>query len=241
MSAFDDVWPTASWLAPTLARVFGLGLERPEATTVVVWNHHTEAMIGAPSCRGSAYFPPPPVIRLERLPGVRVFFLCTGADQRGGARAYFETRRAEILALADAFAAAGLPSERLFLAGQSGGATASALALAAEPQRFGGALLFAMAWRGRGEGKSRRFRPDPGHDAWVRTQLSKAERLPGLLVAFRADAWNGPEDLAFLVRPERDLTLFVPRCPAGHGGAFQGCAVEPVARAVRDWIAARIP
>ncbi len=236
VNGWADVGPGtfawSDWLA--------LRLDDPAGTAVVIWNHGTTAMKTAPSCLGTDYFPPPPIIRLERLPGLRIYYLCTGADQANGPRAYFEGRRDEILALAARFRAAGLAPERLFLAGQSGGAAAAALALAAEPESFGGGILLAPAWRGRGEGFLRGLRDTP-HDRWLSETLVAADRLDALVVAYEADAWNQPADLRFLSAAHPDtLTLVSPGCGADHGGAYWGCGVEPTARAAEDWMRARL-
>ncbi|GMG80917.1 hypothetical protein LNKW23_01290 [Paralimibaculum aggregatum] len=240
-SGFVNDWPDVAPSTWYWSDLLALRIDRPAETTVVIWNHGTQAMEDAPSCMGTAYFPPPAVIRLERIAGVRVWYLCTGADQSAGPRAHFEARAAEIAALAARLRAAGVAPERIFLAGQSGGATAAALALAAEPEGYGGAMLYAMAWQGRGEGLRRRLRRGSAHDGWVRAALAAPERFPALLVAFEADEWNGPEHLAFLAEAHPEsLSLFVPGCGAGHGGAYQGCAVAAVAAKTEAWLRARL-
>ncbi len=228
--AGPGTWYWSDWL--------DLRLDAPEETAVVIWNHGTVAQTGRVSCMGTGYFPPPAIIRLERIAGVRVYYLCTEAAQAEGARAYFEARRDEILDLAARFRALGLAEGRLFLAGQSGGATAAALALAAEPESFGGGILIAPAWEGRGEGLRRILRRGSAHDAWIRETLSAAEGLRALVLAYENDEWNGPEDLAFLAR--EGVEIVSPGCGAGHGGAYEGCGVEPSAEAAARWLRARL-
>lgn len=209
----------------------------------MIWNHYTVAQRAAVACQSQNYFPPPPVIRLERLPGVRVYYLCTEASQEAGAVAYYEARRDEIVALGRRFVDLGVSPGRIFLAGQSGGATSSALAYLAAPEVFGGAIMLAPAWTGMGEGLRRRAGLDRDQAAGrIAAALTGGTApLEALVVAFERDAWNTPRDLAFL----RDahpgtVTLYTPRCGADHGGAYKGCGVEPVGGEVTAWLAARL-
>ncbi|MEM1345784.1 MAG: hypothetical protein AAGI34_14565 [Pseudomonadota bacterium] len=235
---WQDVAPQTWWWSSWL----DLRVDLPAKTNIVIWNHGTQAMGAAPSCMGESYFPPPAIMRLERIAHTRIYYLCTKADQLNGPQAYFEARRDEILALVARFRAEGVPTERIFLAGQSGGAASAALALAAEPEAIGGAMLFALAWQGPGEGLRRGNVVPEAHDAYIARTLVEAENFEALLVAFENDAWNRPEDLAFLTsaHPLR-LKTFVPGCGADHGGAFTGCAVEAVAEAVALWFEKRLP
>lgn len=218
-----------------------LRVDHPAETNIVIWNHHTEAMPDAPSCMGEMYFPPPSIIALERIGRTRVYYLCTRSSQEPGKPFYALQRRDEILELVARFRALGVPADRIFLAGQSGGSCSSLFALGAAPDQMNAGILFAPACYGRTEGQRRVLGMLSRAARDLDAQLLKAESVTALLVAFKTDGWNKPEELAFLTRRWPDtVRVFSPGCGANHGGAFQGCGLEAVAEAVRAYFLARL-
>lgn len=232
-----DVAPWTWWWSDRLA----LRVDHPAETNIIIWNHHTEAMEGPPSCLGSLYFPPPAIIRLERIGRTRVYYLCTRSTQKPGTPHFALQRRDEILALVARFRALGVPAGRIFVAGQSGGSCASLMALGAAPEAMNAGILFAPACFGRGEGMMRGEGIGEGEQAALWGQMTAAERITGLLVAFSNDAWNRPDQLGFLTaRFPESLRLVTPGCGADHSGAFHGCGVEAVAAAVEAYFRDRL-
>ncbi|MEM1384784.1 MAG: hypothetical protein AAF713_11940 [Pseudomonadota bacterium] len=240
-SGFVNDYPDVAPSTYYWSRYLGLRVDDPENTTIVIWNHHTEAMADAPSCMGSSYFPPPSIMALEQIGKTRVYYLCTRASQAADRPFYALQRREEILALVDRFRTLGVPAERIFLAGQSGGSCSSLLALAAAPEKMNAGILFAPACYGQGEG-GRRKRPNfkPEYRA-IDALMTEAERIETLLVAFRGDPWNGPDDLDYLTDAHPfTIELFSPRCGAGHGGAYHGCGLAAVGEAVDAYFRQRL-
>lgn len=232
-----DVGPWTWWWSDRLE----LRVDHPERTNIVIWNHHTEAMIEAPSCMGTRYFPPPPIIRLERIGRTRVYYLCTKATQAEGAPHYALQRRDEIVALVRRFRELGVPAGRIFLAGQSGGSCSSLFALGAAPEEMNAGILFAPACFGPGEGQLRGAGTGAGERGAFWADMIAAESITALLVAFKADAWNEPRHLSFLTeRYPGGVTLFSPGCGADHGGAFEGCGVEAASVAVEEYFRERL-
>ena len=232
-----DVGPWTWWWSDRLA----LRVDHPEETNVVIWNHHTEAMAEAPSCMGTLYFPPPAIIRLERIGRTRVYYLCTRSTQGPGQPHFALQRRAEILDLVGRFRALGVPAGRIFLAGQSGGSCASLMALGAAPGEMNAGVLFAPACFGRGEGRLRGSGLGGGERGALLAEMTAAESIIALLVAFEGDDWNEPRHLDFLTeRYPETVGLFSPGCGAGHSGAFWGCGVEAVNAAVEGYFRDRL-
>ena len=218
-----------------------LRVDQPEDTNIIIWNHHTEAMGSAPSCLGKAYFPPPSIMALESLGRTRVYYLCTRSTQEPGKPFFAEQRRDEILALVGELRALGVPAERIFLSGQSGGSCSSLFALGAAPGEINAGILFAPACHGQGEGTKRRMNKLSSLAQKVEKDILAADKVNALLVAFENDAWNKPGDLEFLKqRWPNSVDIFSPRCGANHSGAFYGCGVDAVAKAVETYFVRRL-
>ena len=135
----------------------------------------------------------------------------------------------------------GVPAERIFLSGQSGGSCSSLFALGTVAEDINAGILFSPACFGRTEGQRRsNGMLDKGAMA-IDEQLLAAESVAALLVAFKADAWNKPQDLAYLTeRWPETVQVFSPGCGANHSGAFYGCGLDAVAEAVRAYFLKRL-
>lgn len=216
-------------------------VDHPEETNIIIWNHHTEAMREAPSCMGSTYFPPPSIMALEQIGRTRVYYLCTRSTQEPGKPFFAKQRRDEILDLVRKFRAAGVPAERIFLSGQSGGSCSSLFALGTAPQEINAGILFAPACHGPGEGAKRRMGRLGKLSRKVEAEILAADRVHALLLGFEKDAWNKPEDLEFLAeRWPGQVRVFSPRCGANHSGAFYGCGLDPIAETVKAYFLERL-
>jgi hypothetical protein len=232
-----DVAPWTYWWSDHL----DLALEHPAETNIVIWNHHTEAMSTAPSCMGSGYFPPPSIMALEEIGRTRVYYLCTKSAQDPAKPFYAIQRREEIVALVQRFRALGVPAGRIFLAGQSGGSCSSLFALGAAPEEMNAGILFAPACYGRSGGKLRRIGRMKQFAIDADEVLLASETVTALLVAFTQDSWNTPKDLAHLTaRWPETVGIFTPGCGANHGGAYHGCGLEAVNKAVRTYFLDRL-
>lgn len=218
-----------------------LRVDNPEDTNIIIWNHHTEAMGSAPSCLGKTYFPPPSIMALEALGQTRVYYLCTRSTQEPGKPFFAKQRRDEILKLVGELRALGVPAERIFLSGQSGGSCSSLFALGAAPKEMNAGILFAPACHGQGEGTKRQINRLSSLAQKVEKDILAAKKVTALLVAFKNDAWNKPEDLRFLAnRWPRSTQIFTPGCGANHSGAFYGCGMDAVGKAVEKYFVNRL-
>lgn len=232
-----DVGPWTWWWSDHI----DMRVDHPAETNIVIWNHHTEAMGTAPSCHGSLYFPPPSIMALEEIGRTRVYYLCTKTAQHPDKPHFALQRRDEILTLVRRFRALGVPAERIFLSGQSGGSCASLFALGAAPAEMNAGILFAPACIGTGEG----FRRSAGLAGPVAQEIAaemlSADTVTAMLVAFEADSWNKPGDLSYLAdRWPGSTEIFSPECGANHSGAFHGCGLDAVATEVRDYFRRRL-
>lgn len=218
-----------------------LRVDDPENTNIVIWNHGTEAFEGTPSCLGKAYYPPPSIMALERIGKTRIYYLCTKSENVRGKRHFALQRGDEIVALVKRFRALGVPAYRIFVAGQSGGSCSSLFALGRAPRQMNAGILFATACFGPGEGLKRRQGKLSRASQQVLRQMTAARSVEALLVTFKGDKWNKPGDLRFLTRrwPGR-ARIFSPPCRSHHSGAYFGCGVKPVGKAVRAYFRKRL-
>ncbi len=239
-SGFVNDWPDVGPWTWWWSKWMDLRVDAPGETNIVIWNHHTEAMGEAPSCMGEFYYPPPSIMALEAIGRTRVYYLCTRSEQGAGRGHFALQRREEILEAVRGFRAMGVPAERIFLAGQSGGSCSSLFALGAAPGEMNAGILFAPACFGMGEGRQRRFGRLRPREAEVDEALLEAESITAMLVAFGKDNWNMPGDLGYLADPYAGVEVFTPGCGADHSGAFHGCGLDAVAEAVRVYFLRRL-
>jgi len=239
-SGFVNDWPDVAPGTYYWSDYLDLVVENPSETNIVIWNHHTEAMSTAPSCLGSGYFPPPSIMALEQIGQTRVFYLCTKSSQDPEKPFYAIQRRDEILALVQKFRDLGVPAERIFLSGQSGGSCSSLFALGAAPDQMNAGILFAPACYGRTEGIRRQNGLLRDSAKAVDKQMLAADSVTALLVAFKADSWNKPDELTYLSNRWAGTQVFTPGCGANHGGAFHGCGLDKVSKAVRTYFLSQL-
>lgn len=239
-SGFVNDWPDTAPGTFYWSDYLDLVVEHPQETNIVIWNHHTEAMSTAPSCLGSGYFPPPSIMALEEIGRTRVFYLCTKSSQDPEKPFYAIQRRDEILALVQKFHDLGVPAERIFLSGQSGGSCSSLFALGAAPEQMNAGILFAPACYGRTEGIRRQNQQLREYAKAIDEQMLAAKSVTAMLVAFKADSWNKPDELKYLSKRWPNTKVFTPGCGANHGGAFHGCGLGKVADAVRTYFLSQL-
>lgn len=168
--------------------------------TVVIYNHGTTRPQRRENC--AAYFNRPPDTLLAlRTDGILVFKLCSTATERPGrveAGSYIYRRMAENEAVIRRLRRAGVPANRIFVAGHSAGGWTALMLKARQPALFNAAIAFAPAFAGRrtGPGSSRHWR-DVVRPAQI-AEMKRAKSLPALVFAYTDDPFNRPGDLAFL-------------------------------------------
>ncbi len=224
-----------AWLGPVALEdpADPLSLAAPDELLVLVYNHGSRAEFRRDRCRPRDGTTPPAIAGLagREVAGLRiaVFAFCTASrlgrfdETTGRGEPKLLLRTAEIAALVRQLRAAGVPARRLVLAGQSAGGWAALLAAARAKAAPGGVIAFAPGFAGRAAGRP---------DSWRRlrqelaAELADAGAVPALIYAFEGDAFEPPEDLAFLgARAGTDLQVrSVGACGgAPHLGAFTDC------------------
>lgn len=104
-------------------------------------------------------------------------------------------RAVEIEAMAREFVRAGLPWNRLFLAGQSAGAWASLLAMRGGQTPVAGLIGFAPAFAGLKQTRLPVWQAERDRQAAL---IAEAPGLDALIYHFEGDRFEPPEDMAFL-------------------------------------------
>lgn len=248
-----------------------LSLEAPKRVLIVIYNHGSRAEFRRDRCHPGAETTPP-VLRdlagtsIEGLE-VAVFAFCTRSrlgdfDESSGEGEPKVIKRArEIAALARGFVRAGVPAQRIFLAGQSAGGWAALLAAAAtslaaetpseanlgsRDAALGGVVAFAPAFAGPVEDRPETWQTLRDTQA---AELAALPWLAGLVYAFEGDRYEPPADLHFLARIPGVTLLARPGDRLGgrpcgaheaHLRAFADCFAAAETARLRGFLAERV-
>jgi pimeloyl-ACP methyl ester carboxylesterase len=144
------------------------------------------------------------------------------------------------------FLDSGVPPAHIFLVGQSAGGWASLLVARRQQVPINAVIAFAPAFAGR---KARRTEDWQAiHEQHV-AYLSAADQLHALVFAFDRDAYNTPEDLAFLqVIPgvhflhlsEQAIAGIPCQRPNGHRTVCRDCFLQTQQEAILSYIEMRL-
>lgn len=138
----------------------------------------------------------------------------------------------------DKLLSAGVSKDNIFLSGQSQGGWVSILAAARYPEKFNSIIAFAPG-PGLGEMKYSFFSRREMNRQFHYDEVSKAEKIKGLIFYYENDSYGKPEELSFL--PEKygpDLRLITYGCdiPEGHFTAYYDCRLPETIAKIRDVI-----
>lgn len=144
------------------------------------------------------------------------------------------------------FQDSGVPAERIFLAGHSAGGWASLLVARRHNVRINAVIAFAPAFAGKKSGR------EPGwqalHDDHVQF-IAEAPEMNALVYAFDSDAFNSPEDLAFLRRipgvrfihlGAQEIDGIKCNPPDGHQTVFRDCFAKTQEDVILEYLAERL-
>ena len=213
-------------------------IDDPQSAVVVIYSHGTTRPQRLENC-GAQYNQPPST--LTDLTGGQspliVHFLCSRARDEGVAGSYIYKRADEIGDTVGAFAQAGVPAANIYLAGHSAGAWSSLMYMSEHAETVAGAVLFAPACCG------------PRHEIddypiWrteIRPQqvseIAGGDTLDALVFAYTDDAFNRPQELAFLTDAySQTVTLVSQSCGAGHATFRQDCNANATRSAIADYL-----
>lgn len=219
-----------------------IALPDPAATKILIYSHGTTRPHRREDCRLPDNAVPPLLLRLGTRPGWAVYYLCSSATDAGETGSYIGKRKAEILALLDRMRTAGIPPEHIFLSGHSAGAWSTLMAMGAQGRAFNAAVVFAPACCGpRSERAVFPVWRETIRPAQV-ARMTATGRSEALVIAFPDDAFNRPEDLAFLREAyPRNVRIVVPDCGTGHQSHLGSCADDPALEAlIEGYLAARL-
>lgn len=227
------VVPSAVGLAPD-----AFAYPDADQRVLLIYNHGSRADHVPDRCEPNGLTTPKMVKGLSgrKVGGLQilVYGLCTnvvgrwqGVDQPEGIKLMRRVEKIE--QTVQEFLDAGVPAANIFLVGHSAGGWASLLVVRRGRVPVNAAIAFAPAFAGR---KSRRSEKWQALRDQQEAFLSGAERLDALVYVFERDAFNAPEELAFLdgipgtrVHHLDDEAIDGVRCrrPRGHRTAFGDC------------------
>jgi pimeloyl-ACP methyl ester carboxylesterase len=205
----------------------GFSIPHPKSKAVVLFLHGSmvEKMDDTCDPNGNAPgFSVPDVVRQladTQVAGfeVVVFAPCHGRATHMGEPIKIDQRVAAIEDTLQELDRAGIDASRIFLVGQSAGGWAALMHEKRHPGKVNAVVAFAPAFAGK-----KRLRSDvwqQRHDEQAAEMMS-AERIAALVFAFENDAYNTPEDLAFL-------------------SGIQGTTLMPMPEAVIEGVECDIP
>lgn len=244
LSGFTDAHPGSlpKRNAPC-ATIPPLTLPDPATARVVIWSHGTANSHVRENCSAEGNAVPPSLRALE-AEGVFLWFVCSDVavrTVRAPAGDYILKRMAEVSAAIEAFLALGVPARNIFLAGHSAGGMDRADAGEEWGGRIGGIIAHAPAFAGK--------RDNPDHPFWRQearprliAMMEEAETMRALVFASTDDAFNRPQELAFLTRRwPGGVQLIAYGCDPrnDHMSHLKDCRLKDSTAAVRTFVLGR--
>jgi pimeloyl-ACP methyl ester carboxylesterase len=236
----------------------GLNIPNPKSKAVVLFLHGSliEKMDDTCDPDGDTTgFSAPNVVK--ELAGVRVAGLevivlapCHGQATQMGEPLKIDQRVTAIEQTLQELSSAGVDPSRIFLVGQSAGGWAALLHQKRYPGSVNAVVAFAPAFAGK-----KRWRPDiwqQRHDTQS-AEIMSAKHIAALVFAFDNDAYNTPDDLAFLAQvkgttllrmPEKSINGIeceIPLFASSHSQAYRKCFGDTQSQVLLNFIRQHLP
>ena len=241
-----------------LQNLRSLSIANPKSKAVVLFLHGSvvEKLDDICDPNGETLgFSVPEVVRAlagTQVLGLEVVVLapCHGRATRLGEPLKIDQRVEAIEQTLQELARTGVDPSHIFLIGQSAGGWAALLHQKRHPGSVNSVIAFAPAFAGK-----KRWRPDDWqlrHDMQS-AEIMSAKRISALVFAFENDAYNTPEDLAFLSRiqgttllrlPEKTIAGVVCEIPffsSSHSQAYRECFTNTQSTVLQNFIRQHLP
>lgn len=205
-----------------------------KTSRLVIWLHGQHNPRKQERCSKQFNLPPKSILALDEMTNTHVYYHCTkvvdpkeegenkpndGIHYTWGFKngAYILSRVAEVERLLDTFIAMGVKPENITLSGHSAGGWTSLLAAATYPEKFDNVIAFAPAFAGPRNEESLY----PWWRKIIRPEQIEMIKAPNdvdkLIFAYEDDAFNRPQELAFLTKAFPDTSQLVSqKCGGGH-------------------------
>lgn len=218
-----------------------LMLPDPATARVVIWSHGTSDSAKPENCN-AAFNGVPPSLRALVAEGVHLWFECSGVSlrpSRENAGDHIYLRMGEVSAAVERFLALGVRPGNIFLAGHSTGGWVSLMLARAYGGRIGGIIAYAPAFA--------RPRADIAKYPYWRkevmprqaAEIVAAPAIRALVFAYERDAFDRPQELAFLTErwPEA-VRMVAYTCDAenDHASHMQDCELDRSTAEVRRFV-----
>lgn len=232
-----------------------IALSNPQSAKVIIWLHGQQNPRKKEQCSKQGNLPPKSILTLDEDENIFVYYHCTAViDPKAEAAnqpddgihyswgfkngSYTLARRDELSELLDEFIAIGVSPSHITLAGHSAGGWTSLLAAASYPEKFHALIAFAPAFAGiRSEEKlypwwRKIIRPEQVK------MITKSNDVSKLIFAYKDDAYNRPQELAFITDAFTDTaTLISQKCGGGHLTHKNDCQIDQTIQLMKDLIA----
>lgn len=242
-----------SWQNPR-----SLSIADPKSKAVVLFLHGSMVEKLDDTCDPSGDatgFSVPQVVRAlagTKVAGLEVvvFAPCHGRATLLGEPLKIEQRVDAIEQTLQELGRSGVDPSRIFLVGQSAGGWAALLHQKRHPGSVNSIIAFAPAFAGK-----KRWRPDDWQQRHEKqsAEIMSAKRISALVFAFENDAYNTPEDLAFLSRiegttllrlPEKKISGVVCEIPffsSSHSQAYRECFTNTQTDVLLNFLRQQLP
>lgn len=222
-----------------------LAVPSPAQATVIIYSHGTSNPRAREDCTRSYNRVPDTLAKFDGGP-LHVFRHCSHAVERSGrsnAGNQVYARVRELTGLIDGFVAAGVPANRIVLAGHSNGGWSSLMLDSGTPSRIAGVIAFAPAFAGK--------RSEVSRFPWWRREvrprqvreMTSGGPINALIFGYKRDPFNRPKELRFL--PEafpNTVQLVAYGCPSfyAHNVHLNDCQADQTEAAIRAFLDRRI-
>ena len=229
-------------------------LSDPQSAKVIIWLHGQQNPRKKEQCSKQGNLPPKSILTLDEDENTFVYYHCTavidpkeedanqpddGIHYSWGFKngSYTLARRDELAELLDQFIGLGVSPSHITLAGHSAGGWTALLAAASYPEKFNAVIAFAPAFAGiRSEEKlypwwRKIIRPEQVK------MITQPNDIQKLIFAYEDDAYNRPQELAFITEAFPDTATLIPqKCGGGHLTHKNDCQMEQTIELMKELI-----
>ena len=182
---------------------FRMAIAEPERANLIIFLHGTDGSGVGQECKPLKRSPPIIVTLLDSIPNTVSYYHCANVISGGNSGKSSQLsdaflRSGEVAELIERFHGLGIDYKRIFLMGNSGGASTSLYVALKHPEKIGGFIASAPGYGyGYIDGDEYDLRLRPHYNVW-KSNLSGITNSNGLVYAYKNDKYSPPKQMNFL-------------------------------------------